>query len=100
MKNLEERQREMRERTLASNTSNEAVAPSTLRKQREDPSDVTALREKIAELEKRLLALQAENQKLRNQKTIIVERPVKQPTGDSVAEQRHNFLKYSNVRRY
>jgi hypothetical protein len=100
MKNLEERQREMKERALASSSSNEAIVALTPRKRREDQSDVITLKKRVAELEKRLLALQTENQKLRNQKTIIVERPVQQSTGDSVREQRHNFLKYSNVRRY
>ena len=100
MKDLEERQREMRKRTLASNGSSEAVVAPTLRKKREDPSDVTTLKKRIAELEKRVLALEAENQHLRNQKTIIVERPVQQSAGDSVREQRHNFFKYSNARRY
>jgi hypothetical protein len=100
MKNLEERQREMRERTLAPNSSNEALVAPTSRKKREGPSDVTALKKRIAELEKRVLALESENERLRNQKTIIVERPVQQSAGDSVREQRHNFFKYSNVRRY
>lgn len=41
MKNLERRQREMRERSLAANSSDEAVIAPTARKQPEDPSDVT-----------------------------------------------------------
>jgi hypothetical protein len=100
MKNLKERQREMKERTLASNSSDEAVVAPTPRKQRKDTSDVAGLKKTIVDLEKRLLALEAENQRLRAQKTIVVERPVQQSSGDSVREQRHNFLKYSNVRRY
>ena len=100
MKNLEESQREMRERNLAADGPHEAVNRPTVRKQRERPSDVNALKKRIAELEKRVLALEAENERLRAQKTIVVERPAEKSYGDSVREQRHNFFKYSNVRRY
>lgn len=100
MKNLEERQREMRECNLAANTTDEAVVAPTSRKQREQSSDVNALKRKIAELEKRVLTLEAENERLRAQKTIVVERPSQKSYEDSVREQRHNFFKYSNVRRY
>ena len=100
MRNLEERQREMRERNLAVNSSYEAVVTPIPRKQREDPSGVTALKKKIAELEKRVGALEEENQRLRAQKTIVVERPAQRSYEDTVREQRHNFFKYSNLRRY
>ena len=100
MKNLAERQREMRDRTLASNNSEEAVGAPTSRKRREQPSEVNALKKKIAELEKRVLTLEAENERLRAQKTIVVERSVQKSNEDPVRQQRHNFFKYSNVRRY
>jgi vacuolar-type H+-ATPase subunit I/STV1 len=99
MKDLEERQREMRERNVAANTD-EPVVVLIPRKQREQPSDVNALKRKIAELEKRVLTLEAENERLRAQKTIVVERPAQECYEDSVRKQRHNFFKYSNVRRY
>jgi hypothetical protein len=100
MKNLEERQREMRERTLASNTSDEAVIVPTPRKKSEQPSDANALKTRITELEKRVLTLEAENERLRAQKTIVVERSTQKSYKDSVREQQHNFFKYSNARRY
>jgi len=100
MKNLEESQREMKERNVAADNTREAVVPPTPRRQRERQSDVNALRRRIAELEKRVLALEAENERLRGQKTIVVERPAQKSSNDSVREQRHNFFKYSNVRRY
>lgn len=100
MKNLEERQREMRKRTLVSNTSDEAVVVPAPRKKREQPSEVNALKKRITELEKRVLTLEAENERLRAQKTVVVERSTQKSYEDSVREQRHNFFKYSNARRY
>lgn len=100
MKNLEQHQREMRERNLAPNNPNEASVAATPHKLCEDSTDDATLRKKIAELENRILALEAENQRLRAQKTIVVERPVPKSYGDTVREQRHNFFKYSNARRY
>jgi len=99
MKNLEEHQREMRERNLAA-SSDDAVVVRTVRKQRQEPSDINALKKKIAELEKQVLALEAENHRLRAQRTIVVERPAEKSYEDTVREQRHNFFKYSNARRY
>src|ERR1700739_1362523 len=100
MKNLEERQREMRERTLAPNSSNEAIVAPTPRKKSEQQSEVNALKTRITELEKRVRTLEAENERLRAQKTIVVERSAQKSYEDSVREQRHNFFKYSNARRY
>jgi hypothetical protein len=60
-----------------------------------DQEEVTALKEHISRLE-------AENKELREQILAIgnsAVRPV-QSQVDSVREQRHNFFKYSNVRRY
>jgi hypothetical protein len=57
--------------------------------------EVTALKKQIAHLE-------AENKGLREQISAMANsmvRPVQSQT-DPVREQRHNFFKYSNVRRY
>jgi hypothetical protein len=60
-----------------------------------DREDVTLLKKEISRLE-------AENKKLRKQIAKLTNSgtpPV--PSGsDSVREQRHNFFKYSNIRRY
>ena len=58
--------------------------------------EVARLKKRIAELKEQVSALQLENSRLREQKTIVVERS----RGDSVKEQQHNFFKYSNARRY
>jgi cell division protein FtsB len=60
-----------------------------------DDGDVVALKKQIARLE-------AENKQLRKQIAALTDgmRQSPQPRSDSVREQRHNFFKYSNVRRY
>jgi hypothetical protein len=98
MDNLEALQREMRERNSAA--SKRRQAPSTPTEQLENSSEVHALKKQIAKLEKRVLALEAENQSLRTQKTIVVERATQKSGDDAIREQRHNFFKYSNARRY
>lgn len=53
MKNLEERQREMRERNLAANTDAEVEIAIARDQIEEDSSDVPALKKRVAEHEKR-----------------------------------------------
>jgi molecular chaperone GrpE (heat shock protein) len=100
MNNLEQHQREMRERNSVERRGKQAVAASTPAGQLEEPSEVRALKKQVAELKKRVLTLEAENQRLQKQKTVVVERAPQQSSGDAVREQRHNFFKYSNARRY
>jgi hypothetical protein len=100
MDNLEERQREMRERNSTASKRKQSVVASTPAMTLGDSSEVHALKKQIAELERRVLALEAANQRLRAQKTIVVERDAQKSGGDSIREQRHNFFKYSNARRY
>ena len=53
-------------------------------------------------LKKRIAQLQAENESLRQRLTLMSTR-IAEPSrssDDSVREQRHNFFKYSNVRRH
>jgi hypothetical protein len=55
----------------------------------------------IRALQKRIKELETENQRLREQ-LVTANRatPYPQPVTDSVREQRYNFFKYSNLRRY
>jgi hypothetical protein len=100
MDNLEERQREMRERNSAASKRKQPVVASIPAIKLADLPEVHALKIQIAELERRVLALEAENQRLRVQKTIVVERTAQKSSDNSIREQRHNFFKYNNARRY
>ena len=63
--------------------------------QTSDSDDVIALRDQITQLE-------AENKSLRQQIAALASRAAgpSHSAEDPVREQRHNFFKYSNVRRY
>ena len=93
MKNLEDAQREMRERNARKRREEYLVQPEIAAA--DDSPEVLRLKSQISELI-------TENNRLRKQKTIVVERPRGQnePYRDSVKEQQHNFFKYSNARRY
>jgi hypothetical protein len=97
MDNLEVRQRQMRDRNSSASKRKQPKAAASLP---EDSPEMHALKKQIAELEKQMLTLEAENQRLRKQKTIIVERAPQQSSEDATRQQRHNFFKYSNARRY
>jgi|SRR5208282_26484 hypothetical protein len=100
MDNLEDRQREMRERNAQKKREKRVMPPETAAS--EDSPEVVRLKKQISQLQAQVSALQVENNHLRQQKTIVVERSSGQGRsyGDSVKEQQHNFFKYSNVRRY
>jgi|ERR1700733_1508280 len=100
MENLEDAQREMRERNARKKHAEDLVQPEI--DASDDGPDVLRLKRKISALKEQVIALQMENNRLREQKTVVVERAPGQdkPYRDSVKEQQHNFLKYSNVRRY
>ncbi|MGA9507870.1 MAG: hypothetical protein WBV55_04395 [Candidatus Sulfotelmatobacter sp.] len=93
MKNLEDAQREMRERT-ARKKGEEDLVQSEIAASEDSPE--------VIRLKRQISALIRENNRLRQQKTIVVEQPRGQdePYRDSVKEQQHNFFKYSNGRRY
>ena len=99
MESLEDRQREMKKRNAR---KERAESPALPRVSPSDSPEVIGLKKQISELKERVVALQVENTRLREQKTIVVERPGGQErsSGDSVREQQHNFFKYSNTRRY
>lgn len=98
MKNLEDRQREMREHNAQRPAKPTPPPPDT--GVGAGTSEVAVLKRRITDLERRLIVLEAENHKLRAQKTIVVDRTPQKSYEDSVKEQQHNFFKYSNVRRY
>jgi hypothetical protein len=100
MKNLEDAQREMRERNARKRREEDFVQPEIAAA--DDSPEVVRLKREISALKEQVIALQMENNRLREQKTVVVERAPGQgkPYRDSVREQQHNFLKYSNVRRY
>jgi hypothetical protein len=98
VKDLEDRQREMRKRN-----SKRIKKPTPLTSDIgavAAKSEVVGLEKRIADLERRLIALEAENAELRAQKTIGLGRSPQRSQGESVKEQQHNFFKYSNVHRY
>jgi regulator of replication initiation timing len=99
MDSLDARQREMRERRTRERSKKskreDALPPFETAATDANP-DVRRLKKRIAELQEQVSALQLENNRMRQQKTTVVERS----GGDSVKEQQHNFFKYSNTRRY
>ena len=99
MDNFEDRQREMRERNTRSKREKVLAQPEGAP---HHSPEVFRLKKRIAELNEQVFALQLENNRLREQKTIVVERSRGQEKsyGDSVKEQQHNFFKYSNARKY
>ena len=99
MKDLEDAQREMRERNARKRREEDLVHPEMAA---DDSPEVVRLKREISALQEQVMALQMENNRLREQETVVVERVRGQdkPYRDSVKEQQHNFLKYSNVRRY
>jgi hypothetical protein len=97
MKNLEEEQRKMRERMAGSKSKQSAIKRSANAKnvRYSQPSDLYALRNRIADLE-------AENASLKLQIAGLRDQSRRQPSEFDLSdrERRHLFMKYSNVRRY
>lgn len=93
MKNLEDAQRKMRERNARKQREKDLVQPEVAAS--DDSPEMLRLKHQIS-------ALITENNRLRQQKTIVAERPREQdkPYRDSVKEQQYNFFRYSNARRY
>lgn len=60
----------------------------------DDSPEVVRLKKQISHLQAQLSAVQEENDRLRQQKTIVVERSSGEgrSCGDSVKEQQHNFF--------
>jgi hypothetical protein len=99
MKNLEDGQREMRERNARKRREEDFVQPEIAAS--DDSPEMLQLKREISALKEQVRGLQTENNRLRRT-TIVAERPHGQdkPYRDSVKEQQHNFFKYSDARRY
>ena len=105
---LDRRTAELKARLLTQRNGDAQEKPSTVTKRRSatkatqreggltvessDGADVSALKKRIAHLEK-------ENESLR-QRLALMSTSTVGPSEDSVRQQQHNFFKYSNVRRY
>lgn len=103
MKDLGERQREMRERMKreAHRNYDDAPAratPSCQAAAKAESTDLSQLKKRLAVLEAENANLRSEIESLRRQKTVYVERQ-KSPDEER-REQQHNFFKYSNARRW
>jgi hypothetical protein len=108
---LDRRSAELKARMLAQRNGGAQEKPSTVTKPKtttkatqhkdsvtvksNDGDDINSLKKRIAQLE-------AEKESLRQRLTLMNTR-IAEPSRsseDSIREQRHNFFKYSNVRRY
>lgn len=105
---LEDRCREMKARVLAHRT---AVSQRSTRarplknkvaKESPNPQDGNDRLDEIAALKEEIARLQSENRALRDRlaSQSAVSTQTSRSSEDAVREQRHNFFKYSNVRRY
>ena len=104
MKNLEQAQREMRER------QKQPTEPKPKRVKKATPhiepfvevnvSDESKLQQRIAALESENQSLLAELKQLRRQKTVYVEVERGKSADQERREQIHNYFKYSNARRW
>lgn len=74
---------------------------ATATRKQDDRADGPDGGEEAVALKKRITRLEAENRQLRNQLAVLTDSMNRssQSLSDSVREQQHNFLKYSNVRR-
>ncbi|MBV9609163.1 MAG: hypothetical protein JO187_06360 [Acidobacteria bacterium] len=104
MSKLEERQREMRQRMAREAQTNgeqqKSPSASTAQAKATDQEAVQVLRKRIAQLETENAALKEESVRLRQQKTVVVEKVREKSCDEEVREQRHNFFKYRNARRW
>ena len=105
MDKLAEQQREMRERMAQSSAATKKRKKSIEKNSPILPlskdDEVSLLKQKVSALEAQNEQLRVEISSLRRQKTVVVEQPRSERSHeDSVQQQRHNFFKYSNIRRY
>lgn len=102
MKNLDDRQREMRERMVRQpkvEVEPNSAQPSPQRAVADlQPNAIPEMERRIASLEAQNAALRAENERLRRQKVVYVEH--QKSAEEERRERVHNFFKYSNARRW
>ena len=96
---LAQRKAGVRERATDAGTQD---SRSTVKQVAVPVESKSAERAEVAALKMRISELEAENKSLRRQlaSTNYQAPPPSRSSGDSVREQRHNFFKYSNLRRY
>jgi cell division protein FtsB len=108
---LDRRSAELKARMLAQRNGYTQEKPSTVTerkfatkaRQRDDSFTVKSSDgDDVEALKKRIAQLEAENESLRQRLTLTSTRlgEPSRSSEDSVREQRHNFLKYSNLRRH
>jgi hypothetical protein len=105
MNKLEEQQREMRQRMAQQGINKQARAKRNASRIPPTPpdassSDLGALQKRVLQLETENERLKTENQRLRRQKTIIVENATEKSYDEQIREQQHNYFKYSNARKW
>ncbi len=75
---------------------------ATGKRKQADSADSAAECDEVAVLKKRIVRLESENRQLPKQVAVLTDSRGRssQSLSYSVREQKHNFFKYSNVRRY
>ncbi len=107
---LDRRSAELKARMLAQRNEGRPDKSSTAAKRRsitkpmlrEDDASRNSANADIGALNERIVKLEKENESLRQQLAMMSRGVVEsaKSSTDSVREQRHNFFKYSNIRRY
>ncbi len=94
MNDLEQRQKEMRERNKRAKTKELAA--------REDPVQKDTRSDELTVLRRRVSELERENANLRRELLVSRQYPVAREKSyeEQRREQQHNYFKYSNIRRY
>jgi hypothetical protein len=100
------RSAELKARMLAQrNADAREQSSSTTRKRKSvkrEPHSDDSVVDDVNALKKHIAQLDAENERLRRQLTVMSTRTTEpsRSSEDSIPEQRHNFFKYSNIRQY
>jgi len=103
---LVRRSAELKARMLAQRNAEAREQPSSTTRKRKsverEPHSDDSVVDDVNALKKHIAQLEAENERLRHQLTVMSARTTEssRSSEDSIREQRHNFFKYSNVRRY
>jgi predicted nuclease with TOPRIM domain len=106
---FERRAAEMKARMLAQRSRDEKEPSATsVRKsmtkggQEDIRTEIQPSETEVETLRERMRELETENLRLRQQLALVANRgtPSSQASTEAIREQRHNFFKYSNIRRY
>jgi hypothetical protein len=99
---LAERKADVQRKSGGPSTRESGSSSKQAGKVKNTPGEIESTEAEVAALKKRISQLEAENQILRRQ-LASTNYPAPSPSrsdDDAVREQRHNFFKYSNLRRY